>query len=156
MFSYVPSLNTRYSLEETSMASHLQGMTLTYPKKRAGWYTLEPPLNLCATLPKRPFISTVFYSNILYIVTYFCHNTSIIIVLNLLQSHYFFEFLSGDTGIRYAMSGDVIVDDETFLQFELAMACIANRECYSTFCSDIYITMIFLYTKCLICSTVKF
>ena len=41
------------------------------------------------------------------------------------------------------MSGDVIVDDETFLQFELAMACIPNRECYSTFCSDIYITMNF-------------
>ena len=42
------------------------------------------------------------------------------------------------------MSGDVIVDDETFLQFELAMACIANRECYSTFCSDIYIIMNFV------------
>lgn len=54
------------------------------------------------------------------------------------------------------MSGDVIVDDETFLQFELAMACIANRECYSTFCSDIYITINFLYTWSLICSFLKF
>ena len=79
MFSYLTSFKKRYSLEETSMASHLQGMTLTYPKKRAGWYTLGPPLNLCATLPKRLFISTVFLSNTFCIVTHFGHTTNIII-----------------------------------------------------------------------------
>lgn len=38
---------------------------------------------------------------------------------------------NGDTGIRYAMSGDVIVDEESFLQFEVAMGCVSNRECYN-------------------------
>lgn len=43
------------------------------------------------------------------------------------------SFIKGDTGIRYAMSGDVIVDEESFLQFEVAMGCVSNRECYSKF-----------------------
>lgn len=31
------------------------------------------------------------------------------------------------------MSGDVTVDEESFLQFEVAMGCVSNRECYSKF-----------------------
>lgn len=46
---------------------------------------------------------------------------------------YDYHFIPGDTGIRYAMSGDVIVDEASFLQFEVAMGCLSNRECYSMF-----------------------
>lgn len=54
-------------------------------------------------------------------------------LLLIIVSKLFYFIFEGDTGIRYAMSGDVTVDEESFLQFEVAMGCVSNRECYSKF-----------------------
>ncbi|KAK3103287.1 hypothetical protein FSP39_018199 [Pinctada imbricata] len=37
---------------------------------------------------------------------------------------------NGDTKVRYAVSADVTVEDNTFVQFDLAMSCSPNKECY--------------------------
>lgn len=61
-------------------------------------------------------------------------------LLLIIVSKLFYFIFEGDTGIRYAMSGDVTVDEESFLQFEVAMGCVSNRECYSTFFSKYFNT----------------
>lgn len=58
-------------------------------------------------------------------------------LLLIIVSKLLYFIFEGDTGIRYAMSGDVTVDEESFLQFEVAMGCVSNRECYSKFFSSI-------------------
>lgn len=59
-------------------------------------------------------------------------------LLLIIVSKLLYFIFEGDTGIRYAMSGDVTVDEESFLQFEVAMGCVSNRECYSKFFFQVF------------------